>query len=247
MPTYDEDDLLPISALQHLVFCERQCALIHIEHLWAENRFTVLGSEMHRRTHDGPDEQRAGVRICRGLPLRSLRLGLTGIADVVEFPVQTTADLPDPLDWLEEEWAADNEPALADADSATPTAPFPVEYKRGKPKLDQSDEVQLCAQALCLEEMLNTAVPAGALYYGKPRRRHPVEFTLDLRQETERLAARLHELIRSGRTPPAEYAAGKCRACSLVDLCLPQSTGGRSAKRYLDRMIRAACQEPQSA
>lgn len=231
MPGYDEDELLPISALPQLVYCERRCALMHNEGLWEDNRFTVLGTELHRRTHEGPDEQRNGVRVCRGLPLRSLRLGLIGIADVVEFPLENT---PDPLDWLE----AESPPDLSPVRQPRPSAPFPVEYKRGKPKADRSDEVQLCAQALCLEEMLGVTVPRGALYYGKPRRRHPVEFTESLRNETERLALRLHGLVDSGRTPLAHYEAKKCRACSLVDSCLPHVTGGRSVQRYLDRMFR---------
>jgi len=140
--TYTEDDLIPISALQHFVFCERQCALIHIEQAWTENRLTAEGRLLHERVHDQGGESRAGVRIERGLPLRSLRLGLVGVADVVEFH---------PLS--EGGWR-----------------PFPVEYKRGKPKRNACDEIQVCAQALCLEEMLGVRIPAGALFYGKTHR-----------------------------------------------------------------------------
>ena len=143
---FTEDDLLPISALQHLLFCERQCALIHVEGLWADNVLTVEGTHMHRRSDEGADEKRDGVRIVRALPLRSLRLGLAGRADVVEFHR--------------------GEPGAA-------WAPFPVEYKRGRAKRERCDQVQLCAQALCLEEMLGVEIPAGALFYGQapPRRR----------------------------------------------------------------------------
>jgi len=220
---FDEDDLLPISALQHLAFCERQCALIHLEGLWAENRLTAEGRQLHDRTDEPETEARGDVRIARGLRLRSLRLGLTGKADVVEFrrlplpvgsaPPEPTTDHPQP-------------PSVA------AWRPFPVEYKRGRPKANRCDEVQLCAQALCLEEMLGVEVPAGAVFYGKTVRRLEVVFDLKLRLETEAAAARLHELIRAGRTPPALYDK-KCESCSLINLCLPKVATGRSAERYL--------------
>lgn len=238
---YDEDDLLPLSALQHLAFCERQCALIHVEGAWAENRLTALGRQLHQRTHDGPVERRAGVLIARGLPIRSLRLGLSGKADVVEFPSRDPPPkLPEGLEWLDEE------PGRPDAgEEEPPSAPFPVEYKRGRPKPDRCDEVQLCAQAMCLEEMLGVTVPAGAIYYGQPRRRHQVAISDDLRRETERLAARLHELVGAGVTPPAVYRK-VCRSCSLVDLCLPRTTSkGRSARNYLAEMLAAAAEDPE--
>jgi len=115
--------------------------------------------------------------------------------------------------------------------------PFPVEYKRGRPKPDRCDEVQMCAQGLCLEEMLGAHVPEGGIYYGEPRRRHQVELTDDLRRETEKLAMRLHALVNSGETPPARYA-GKCRSCSLLSLCMPKTAGaGRSAAAYVDAII----------
>src|SRR5690606_16422424 len=136
---YAEKDFLPISALQHLLFCERQCALIHIEGLWAENRLTVEGQHLHEKAHAGRGETRPGVRIARGLAIRSERLGIAGYADIVEFH-------------------ADEQSGLA--------KPFPVEYKRGRPKRHDADLVQLCAQAMCLEETLNTSVTAGALFYG---------------------------------------------------------------------------------
>jgi len=204
---FTEDDLLPLSGLQHLAFCERQWALIHIEGAWAENRLTVEGRHLHERVHEAGDETRDGVRIARGVRLRSLRLGLVGQADVVEF--HTTPD---------------------------GERVFPVEYKRGRPKPDRCDEVQLCAQAMCLEEMLNTDIPDGAIFYGQPRRRHAVAFDDTLRAEVERLAERMQALFRAGVTPPAQYEP-KCRNCSLVEVCLPKSAGaGKSARRYLDRM-----------
>lgn len=204
-----EDDLLPLSALQHLLFCERQCALIHIEQVWAENRFTAEGRIMHERVDGGERQTRNEVRIERAVALRSLCLGLSGKADVVEYH----------------------------RDEAGNWRPYPVEYKRGRPKAANWDQVQLCAQAMCLEEMLGCAVPEGALFYGTNRRRQVVRFDETLRRETEEAAKRLHELVRSGRTPPARYAK-KCESCSLMNLCMPRVAGaGKSVGRYLARML----------
>jgi CRISPR-associated exonuclease Cas4 len=206
---FDAHALLPISGLQHLVYCERQWALIHIEQQWAENRLTAQGRVLHEVVDEAPDESRRGVRIVRSLALRSMRLGITGKADVVEFPLHGNGP------------------------------PFPVEYKRGKPKANLSDEAQLCAQALCLEEMLGTAVPVGALYYGKPRRRTEAIFTPELRAETERLAARMHALY-AARTPLAVYEKKKCGNCSLVELCQPKLMGRADrASRYLREAVAA--------
>ena len=209
---FTEDDLLPISALQHLLFCERQCALIHVEGLWADNVLTVEGTHMHRRSDEGADEKRDGVRIVRALPLRSLRLGLAGRADVVEFHR--------------------GEPGAA-------WAPFPVEYKRGRAKRERCDQVQLCAQALCLEEMLGVEIPAGALFYGQTRRREDVAFDAPLRADTGRAVERLREMVSGGITPRARREP-KCERCSLIDLCLPDAVSpGRSAVRYLERSLAA--------
>jgi CRISPR-associated exonuclease Cas4 len=231
---YDESDLLPISALQHLAFCERQCALIHLEGLWAENRLTVEGHHLHDRAHQRETESRGDLRVARGLRLRSLRLGLTGIADVVEFHRLAGADEGGHLP-----------PERAPAGVRLPGVggfwqPKPVEYKRGRPKLGPYDEVQLCAQALCLEEMLGVEVRSAALFYGQPRERLEVALTQAVREQTERLAARLHELIGSGRTPTARYEK-KCDSCSLLNLCMPKTTGARkSVDRYLWGMINEA-------
>lgn len=196
-----------------MLFCERQCALIHLEGLWAENRWTVEGRHLHEKAHDGPAETRSGVRITRGLALRSYRLGLIGKADVVEFHQSEAPGAP---------------------------RPFPVEYKRGRPKKHDADRVQLCAQALCLEEMLGVPVPAGGLFYGRTRRRMEVAFDRRLRELTEETAGRLHTLILSGRTPLA-VREPKCDNCSLLHLCLPEALGPRhSAARYLARALSAA-------
>jgi CRISPR-associated exonuclease Cas4 len=228
---FSEDDLLPISALQHLLYCERQCALIHLERLWAENRFTVEGRHLHERADAGKREARpAGGQTARAVPLWSYGLGLFGKADVVEFrgasagaPAQADAGFP-PL-------------ATGNSQPATSLIPFPVEYKRGKPKAHDADRVQLCAQAMCLEEMLGVAVPAGALFYGRTRRRQDVAFDEPLRALTARTAARLHELLSSGLTPPAKYERRKCERCSLMSQCMPRLPATRAAG-FLDRVLR---------
>ena len=213
---YSEDDLIPLSALQHILFCERQCALIHIEQTWAENLFTAEGRIMHERVHEADRQSRGRVRIEYSMWLRSLRLGLIGKAYVVEFH---------------------RKPAPQNTKSAM-WVPFPVEYKRGKPKKDNCDKVQLCAQALCLEEMLAVEVPCGALFYGKKRRRTDVTFDSALKQQTEDTAMHLHKLITSGRTPKPVYMK-KCDSCSLAKLCLPKIIERkRSVKRYLSGAIR---------
>jgi CRISPR-associated exonuclease Cas4 len=204
-----EADSFPLSALQHFAFCPRQCALIHVERQWAENTLTAEGRVMHDRAHDAGRETRGDLRIARALPLHSAALGLHGVADVVEFHRQPNGA-----------WR-----------------PFPVEYKRGRPKHRPIDAVQLCAQALGLEEMLCTAVPAGALFYGETHRRHDVTFDDELRAETRHLAAEVHALLASGRTPPPVYGP-KCRSCSLLELCRPQAVT-RSASAYLARVFAA--------
>lgn len=206
---YNEDDLLMLSALQHLLFCKRQCALIHVEQLWVENRLTAEGRILHERVHQAGRESRRDMRVEFDLPLRSLQLGIAGRADVVEFH-----RLDDGL------WQ-----------------PYPVEYKRGRPKKDDVDRVQLCAQALCLAEMLEISVPAGALYYGKQHRRQEVIFDDALIAKTRETALELHDLVKSGITPPPEY--GKhCQSCSFVHLCLPKTMSKkRKVQNYMNRMI----------
>jgi CRISPR-associated exonuclease Cas4 len=219
---YTEDDLLPISGLQHLAFCERQVALIHIEGLWEENVYTAEGKILHEHAHEEGSEAVGDLRIARGLRLRSLRLGLVGVADVVEFHrvdnpgVKTSVELAGVQgNWL----------------------PFIVEYKRGLPKLDRTDEVQLCAQAMCLEEMLDVEMTSSAFFYGKPRRRDVVNLDNSLRVETEKVANHLHGLINSGKTPPAFYSE-KCQRCSLIDVCLPKMPRSQAnVENYLRRAL----------
>ncbi len=221
--SYTEDELLPISALQHLVFCERQCALIHLERMWADNRLTVEGGHLHERVHEdeGP-EVRGDLRVVRGLMLRSFRLGLFGIADVVEFrpvgPTDTQGGMVCLPGWAGR-WRA-----------------LPVEYKRGKPKPDMCDAVQVGAQAMCLEEMLDGEVPEGALFYAAVRRRTPLPIDAVLRQAVDSAALRLHELLSTGRTPRARYEK-KCDNCSLLEVCMPRLGKRRgSVREYLARV-----------
>jgi len=188
---YDEDQLVPLSALQHWLYCPRQCALIHLEQAWTENKFTAEGRVLHQNAHEGADETKAGVRITRGMPVASLTYGLTGQCDVVEFH----------------------------ADGQV----WPVEYKRGKPKAHRADEVQLCAQAMCLEEMLNIRVPCGALFYGEKRRRTEVKFDDELRELVKTTASEVRAHFAEGRTPLAEYNERRCDACSLIDECQPHA------------------------
>ena len=211
---YPEDDLLPISALNQLVYCPRRCALMHTEGVWADNRYTAEGTVFHEHVHEQDSETRGHVRIARGVALRSLELGLVGIADVVEFHRVDDAG-----------------PGVAIPGAPGLWQSFPIEYKLGKPKPDRSDEVQLCAQALCLEEMLGADIPAGAVFYGRTRRRHDVALGTGLREATRRAAGQLHALLGTGITPPPQPGP-KCRKCSLADACLPNA-GASSVQEYL--------------
>jgi CRISPR-associated exonuclease Cas4 len=208
----EQDDPIPLSALQHAVYCQRQAALIHIERQWEENRFTAEGRVLHDVAHDPDDRKRGNIRRVTALPLTCRRLNLSGVADIVEFR------------------------AGADGETA-----YPVEYKRGKAKLHRADEVQLCAQALCLEEMTGRAVPEGALFYAEVRRRVSVPFDAGLRRLTEETALQFSALFAAGRTPPAIYRADRCRACSLIDVCRPKA-GAKSALGFRARAIDVALQ-----
>ncbi len=219
---FDDDQLLALSGLQHLVYCKRQWALIHLEGQWAESGLTADGRLLHERTDVTETEVRGNKRIARGLRLRSLQLGLVGRADVVEFRrIQ----------------AGDSHQGIILDDAEGFWQPVPVEYKRGKPKPDSRDEVQLCAQALCLEEMLDTPINKGILFYGEPRRRETVELAETLRIQTKDLTKRLHRLMEKGETPPPTDDRGKCRRCSLRKLCLPKAARKKSARNYMNTSI----------
>ncbi|MDR3736142.1 MAG: CRISPR-associated protein Cas4 [Acidobacteriaceae bacterium] len=206
----ESEKALPLSGLQHLAFCPRQWALIHLEQAWTENRLTAEGRLLHEKADLPGQSRRHDLHTVRGLSLGSRRLGLSGRADVVEFRPE----------------------------------PFPVEYKRGRRKPDDCDLVQLCAQALCLEEMLGQPVPRGAMFYGDPRRRLEVEFSAQLRARTETLAAEMHRLYQTRETPPAR--PGKhCQNCSLLDICLPNATAEPTIQAWWNGLQRKALQLPE--
>ncbi len=204
---------IPLSDIQHFAFCRRQWALIRIENLWAENVRTVEGDIMHQRAHDeDATELRGDVLILRGLRIASEKLGLSGACDVVEFhqnPQGVT------LQGREGRWL-----------------PYPVEYKRGKPKEDDCDQLQLCAQAMCLEEIFVCEIPEGSLYYGETRRRQRVSFTPELRERVESMAAEMRAYYNRRHTPSARPSKA-CNACSLKDLCMPKLTKRESVSAYI--------------
>jgi CRISPR-associated exonuclease Cas4 len=200
---YQEEALIQLAALRHYMVCPRQCALIHIEQIWHENLFTAEGRILHDSAHSSKTEKRGNIKTVTGLRLRSLRLGLSGQADVVEFHREGKL------------WR-----------------PFPVEYKRGRPKKGLEDMVQLCAQAMCLEEMLAIEVPEGAMYYGKTRRRLPVIMSAELRNITKETSLAVHDLLEQAKTPPP-LATERCRPCSLAEACQP-AVQGRQASLYVE-------------
>ncbi|MBI5824469.1 MAG: CRISPR-associated protein Cas4 [Chloroflexi bacterium] len=206
---YTQDDLLPLSGIQHFLFCRRQWALIHIERQWQENALTAEGRIMHKRADDPFfTETRNGVITARSVPVASYRLGLVGVCDVVEF-------LPSPAGRGQGEGDGVK---LPNKDGLYLAAP--IEYKRGKEKRDHSDETQLCAQAICLEEMLSMNIPRGYLFYGETRHRVEIEFTADLRTLVKDMADEMHNYFSRGYTPKVKTSKA-CRSCSLADICLP--------------------------
>lgn len=210
---YSEEDYLPLSGIQHFAFCRRQWALIHIENQWAENERTVDGTIMHEKAHSGDVESRGDVVIMRALRVFSATLGVSGECDVVEFNRNADGISLNGHDGL---WQ-----------------PYPVEYKRGKPKEHNADEMQLCAQAMCLEEMLCCTIPCGALFYGEPRRRTEVEFTPELRRAVEDSLNEMHDYYKRGYTPKAKPRKG-CTACSLREICLPKMAQRKSVAAYVE-------------
>lgn len=212
---YSDDDLLMLSGIQHIAFCERQWALIHVEQQWAENVKTTEGNHLHERVDDPMESDKRGKVITyRAFPLVSYQLGLTGRADVVELIYTCEGGVL--IEGYEGRWLL-----------------HPVEYKRGKQKPDDRDAVQVCAQAICLEEMFKIKITNGSLFYGETRRRVHVEFTTELRQTVFDHALRMHELYNDGVTPLPVYKS-HCKSCSLIDICLPQNLSGkRKASDYL--------------
>ena len=211
---YPEEDFLQLSGLQHFKFCRRQWALIHIENQWAENFRTTDGAILHANAHNGDlTESRGDLLITRDMRVFSRTLGVSGACDVLEFHRGGTGIH---LAGREGLWQ-----------------PFPVEYKRGKADgHPHADELQLCGQAMCLEEMLCYDIPEGALFYGETKRRQRIDFTAELRREVSTLLAEMHQLARRGTTPKVK--PGKwCNACSLKELCLPKLMRAKSASSYI--------------
>lgn len=197
-----------LSRLQHYLFCPRQFALIELEDIWTENQFTAEGQVLHQRVNQADQQKRGDVRTVWALRLANVELGIEGVADVVEYHKQVGgAEIP-----------------------------YPIEYKRGKPKAHRADEVQLCAQVLCLEEMHGVAVPEGALFYGEIRRRHPVVFDAELRALTTQTILACRTIVQTKITPKARYQTKKCRACSLIDQCHPKDFG-KSAAAWLEEQL----------
>lgn len=210
---YNEEDFLQLSGIQHFKFCRRRWALIHIEQQWAENYRTVDGELMHRNAHDTDfRESRGDLIITRGVSVFSPTLGVSGQCDVLEYRQEETGI---PIRGKEGLWQ-----------------PYPVEYKRGSPREDTGDTLQLCGQAMCLEEMLCCDIPEGALYYGEIRRRVPVAFTEQLRKEVRQMLAKMHDLYHRGHTPKVKPTKS-CNACSLKELCLPRLMKTRPVADYL--------------
>lgn len=223
----EQDDFLPLSALQHMIFCDRQAALIHLERVWMESARTVEGSDLHRIVDEGAGENRGDVLIRRGITLRSERLRLTGRADVVEF----------------HRLNSETSPGCTLPGQSGRWRPQPVEYKRGRPKKHRADEVQLCAQAMCLEEMFAVAVESGALFYAQTRRRQAVVLDAPLRELTQRTAASLHAMVEAGQTP-VRVREKKCDLCSLLPACLPPRRVQASVESYMARSLVLSEQDP---
>lgn len=197
--------LVNISALQHFAFCQRQCALIHLEQVWQENYLTAHGRQLHERVDNGEPETRKGVRFERGVVVSAPQLGLTGKLDLLEHHKASNQYIP-------------------------------VEYKRGKPKASDIDKVQLCAQALCIEEMLTVEVKLGALWYWQTRKRIDVEFDNQLRTQTKALITQVLQLFANGQTP-APTIGKHCKACSLIEICQPDLTNSDATNRYIEALF----------
>lgn len=215
---YAEDDYLMLSGIQHFKFCRRQWALIHIEQQWAENEHTVVGELIHKKAHDPYlVEKRKDVLVVRSLPIASREMGISGECDVVEFH---RCENGVKLHGHRGEFLV-----------------YPIEYKKGKPKTTEEDQLQLVAQAMCLEEMFSASIPKGALFYGETRRREVVDITETLRQEVRHIFREMHQYFERKYTPKVKYSKA-CNACSLRDICLPKIGKQGSVKTYIHQMLK---------
>lgn len=220
MIEYPEDDMLMLSGIQHFAFCPRQWALIHIDQLWDDNRLTVEGHILHKNVDNSFYRQKSGDIIClRSVNIASKELGLYGLSDVVELhatdkAIDSITHPKYPGFWI----------------------PYPIEYKRGKPKRNNIDAVQLAAQAMCLEEQYGIHISEGALYYGEIRHREIVVFDEALRKEVRELASEMHKVYDSRKIPKSELKA-YCKSCSLKGVCMPETSCSLSASNYLKRNL----------
>lgn len=214
---YAEDNYLMLSGIQHFKFCRRQWALIHIEQQWAENVHTVVGELMHKKAHDPYlVEKRKDLLVVRSLPIASRIMGVSGECDVVEFQ------------------RCDNGIKLYGHRGTFSV--YPIEYKKGKPKITEEDKLQLVAQVLCLEEMFSTEICEGTLFYGETRRREIVKITEDLRQEVIQMFQEMHQYFDRKYTPKVKYSKA-CNACSLKEICLPKLGKSGTVKSYITQML----------
>lgn len=215
---YTEDNYLMLSGIQHFKFCRRQWALIHIEQQWAENAHTVVGELMHKKAHDlYLVEKRKDLLLVRSLPIASRIMGVSGECDVVEF--QRCDD------------------GIKLHGHRGTFSVYPIEYKKGKPKITEEDKLQLAAQVLCLEEMFSTEIYEGALFYGETRRREVVKITEDLRQEVIHMFKEMHQYFDKKYTPKVKYSKA-CNSCSLKDICLPKLGKSGRVEDYITQMLR---------
>lgn len=203
---FNEDNFILLSALQHYIFCPRQCGLIHVDDAWQDNLFTVRGEILHEKVDTDTYETRGDLKTVRGLRIHSYNYGIVGRCDVVEFKQTRNGE-----------------------------EVIPVEFKSGIPKEDISDKVQLCAQVLCLEEMMNVQIPKAAFFYGKIRRRNIVEVNEELRKQTEEVIVKVHEIVEAKKVPGAEYST-KCRNCSLINICQPKAMNSKKLKNYIKNL-----------
>ena len=201
-----DENLIPISALQHYAYCPRQCALIHLEQAWENNKFTAQGNRLHQRVDSGAIEERKNIRYERSVYVQSYSLGLTGKLDLLE------------IHQLYENMV-------------------PVEYKRGSPKEEDWDRIQLCAQALCLEEMRNITIKEGAIWYFKTRQRENVELSIEIRQKTLDIIEDVHKLFAFKTTPKELATEEKCNSCSLIDICCPDWLRTDESQRYVNQIF----------
>lgn len=217
MKEYNQEDYIMLSGIQHYAFCTRQWALIHIETAWKENVHTVVGNLFHDKAHSGMNEKRREIIISRSLPINSRKHGISGECDIVEFHK--------------------DENGVNINGRSGKYIPYPIEYKKGSPKTDNIDILQLTAQVICLEEMFCCNIKYGYLFYGKTKRREKIMITLELKEEVSKLFFEMHNLLEKGNIPKIKPTK-KCRQCSLADVCLPTLSEKMSVKNYIDKKLK---------